>query len=215
MKKVGIVSCYFQHNYGSMLQALATQMALEKLGIENETIDIEGFRSEIKKAKIKYFAKASLTSDILLSKMGMAMTVLRKKVIKDEYSLKSKERSKIIRNWVIFAAVVLSIYGCQKSKEARANNIETIKRVTTQYPEGATLIDATKEGGSVTDVGKMWLDLDGDTNTTEALITGYIDKSMERRLWEENKIGDKRPVADWAARVERPRIRVVPGKERE
>ena len=41
MKKVGIVSCYFQKNYGSALQALATQMALDKLGVENETINIE------------------------------------------------------------------------------------------------------------------------------------------------------------------------------
>ena len=39
MKKTAIVSCYFQHNYGSMLQAYATQMALDKLGYENETIE--------------------------------------------------------------------------------------------------------------------------------------------------------------------------------
>ena len=94
LKKVAIVSCYFQHNYGSMLQALATQMALDKLGIDNETINIEGFRSEIKKAKIMYFAKASLTSDILLSKIGMAKTVARRKLIKDEYSSNSRIRSK-------------------------------------------------------------------------------------------------------------------------
>ena len=48
MKKIGIVSCYFQHNYGSMLQALATQMALDKLGYENETIDISGLNEEDK-----------------------------------------------------------------------------------------------------------------------------------------------------------------------
>ena len=93
MKKVGIVSCYFQHNYGSMLQALATQMALDKLGYENETIDISGFNGEIKKAKMLYFAKASLTSDILLSKLGMATNVLRRKLSKGAY----KENS-IIRN---------------------------------------------------------------------------------------------------------------------
>lgn len=52
-----IVSCYFQHNYGSMLQAYATQMALDKLGYENETIDISGFNGEIKKVKLLYFAK--------------------------------------------------------------------------------------------------------------------------------------------------------------
>lgn len=78
MKKTAIVSCYFQHNYGSMLQAYATQMALDKLGYENETIDISGFNGEIKKAKLLYFAKASLTSDILLSKLGMAKNVLIK-----------------------------------------------------------------------------------------------------------------------------------------
>lgn len=93
MKKVGIVSCYFQPNYGSMLQALATQMALDKLGYENETIDISGFNGEIKKAKMLYFAKASLTSDILLSKLGMATNVLRRKLSKGAY----KENT-IIRN---------------------------------------------------------------------------------------------------------------------
>ena len=82
MKKTAIVSCYFQHNYGSMLQAYATQMALDKLGYENETIDISGFNGEIKKAKLLYFAKASLTSDILLSKLGMAKNVLIKKISK-------------------------------------------------------------------------------------------------------------------------------------
>lgn len=94
MKKVGIVSCYFQHNYGSMLQAYATQKALDKLNVENETINIEGFNSEIQKAKIKYFIKASLTSDILLSKLGMAKNVLRKKLSKNEYAELSKVRAR-------------------------------------------------------------------------------------------------------------------------
>lgn len=92
MKKIAIVSCYFQHNYGSMLQAYATQMVLDKLGYKNETIDIAGFNHEIKKAKMKYFAKASLTSDILLSKMGMAMNVVRRKVSKDDYGALLRQR---------------------------------------------------------------------------------------------------------------------------
>lgn len=93
MKKTAIVSCYFQHNYGSMLQAYATQMALDKLDYENETIDIAGFNHEIKKAKILYFAKASLTSDILISKLGMAKNVLIKKFSKNDYARLSKVRS--------------------------------------------------------------------------------------------------------------------------
>lgn len=93
MKKTAIVSCYFQHNYGSMLQAYATQMALDKLNLENETIDIAGFNHEIKKAKMLYFAKASLTSDILLSKLGMAKNVLIKKFSKNDYARLSGVRA--------------------------------------------------------------------------------------------------------------------------
>lgn len=93
MKKVAIVSCYFQHNYGSMLQAYATQMALDKLGYENETINIFGFNSEIKRAKILYFVKASLTSDILLSKAGMARNVLVKRISRSKYATNSKIRA--------------------------------------------------------------------------------------------------------------------------
>lgn len=91
-EKTAIVSCYFQHNYGSMLQAYATQMALDKLGYDNETINISGFNGEIKKAKMLYFAKAALTSDILISKFGMAKNVFRKKLLKNEYSRKSHLR---------------------------------------------------------------------------------------------------------------------------
>ncbi len=93
MKKTAIVSCYFQHNYGSMLQAYATQMALDKLGYENETINISGFNSEIKKRKMLYFVKASLTSDILLSKIGRAKNVLIKRMPKNTYAINSKIRA--------------------------------------------------------------------------------------------------------------------------
>ncbi|MBO5192380.1 MAG: polysaccharide pyruvyl transferase family protein [Bacteroides sp.] len=99
MKKVGIVSCYFQHNYGSMLQALATQMALDKLGYENETIDISGFNGEIKRSKIFYFVKASLTSDILLDKIGMAKNVLKKKFSNNQYAALSKVRAEKFDNF--------------------------------------------------------------------------------------------------------------------
>lgn len=92
MKKIGIVSCYFQHNYGSMLQALATQMVLDKLNYGNETINVSGFNSEIKKAKLLYFVKASLTSDILLSKFGMVKNVLIKRLSKTEYAKMSRVR---------------------------------------------------------------------------------------------------------------------------
>lgn len=93
MKKIGVVSCYFQPNYGSMLQALATQMALDKLGYENETIDISGFNGEIKKAKMLYFAKASLTSSILLTKVGRAKDAIVRRIRKTEYTKNTEVRN--------------------------------------------------------------------------------------------------------------------------
>lgn len=93
MKKIGVVSCYFQPNYGSMLQALATQMALDKLGYENETIDISGFNGEIKKAKMLYFAKASLTSSILLTKVGRAKDTIVRRIRKTEYTKNAEVRN--------------------------------------------------------------------------------------------------------------------------
>lgn len=38
MKKIGICACYDTKNYGSMLQAFATQIAIDKLGFESEYI---------------------------------------------------------------------------------------------------------------------------------------------------------------------------------
>lgn len=110
MKKIGIVSCYFQHNYGSMLQAYATQMALDKMGFENETINISGFNKEIKKSKIKYFIKASLSSDILLSKFGMAKNVLIKKIFKNDYTKNSKLRDKKFNDFCLSKFRLSPIY---------------------------------------------------------------------------------------------------------
>lgn len=99
MKKVGIVSCYFQPNYGSMLQAYATQMALDKLVYENETIDISGFNGEIKKAKMLYFAKASLTSGILLTKIGRAKDAVVRKLQKNDYTRNAGIRNEAFRRF--------------------------------------------------------------------------------------------------------------------
>lgn len=60
---------------------------------ENETIDISGFDAELKKDKMKYFIKASLTSDILLSKLGVVKNVLYNKLLKNNYTKSVKIRA--------------------------------------------------------------------------------------------------------------------------
>ena len=52
---IALVTCYFQPNYGSQLQALATQKYFDSLGVANETIRIDGLRGEINKRKYRYF----------------------------------------------------------------------------------------------------------------------------------------------------------------
>lgn len=71
MKKVALVTCYFQHNYGSQLQALATQMICDKLGYDNETICIDGLLPEINRAKYKYFLSRLFDIDTVKDKMAL------------------------------------------------------------------------------------------------------------------------------------------------
>lgn len=127
MTKVGIVSCYFQKNYGSALQALATQMILDRLGYENETINISGFNDEIKKSKIKYFTKAVFKSDILLHKFGMAKNVLIKKFSNGEYVKSAKKRNVLFENFVYRYFRLSEVYASKKElSEKCKENYSTV-----------------------------------------------------------------------------------------
>ena len=83
MKKVAIVSCYFQHNYGSMLQAYATQEILNILNIPNETINIDGFKKEIHDAKMCYFRGKIFSPDVIKDKWGYIRLTIAKKMNKE------------------------------------------------------------------------------------------------------------------------------------
>ena len=76
MKKIALITCYFQHNYGSQLQALATQMICDCLGWPNETICIDGLKPEIQRAKYKYFLSRILDIHTIKDKMA----TVRKKI---------------------------------------------------------------------------------------------------------------------------------------
>lgn len=69
-KKVGIVSCYFKNNYGSMLQAYATKKILDNNNIPNETINIDN-NEDFKKGKRKYYIKQIFNLNFIKSKLGM------------------------------------------------------------------------------------------------------------------------------------------------
>lgn len=79
MKKVGIVSCYFKNNYGSMLQAYATQKFLDLNNISNETIVVDN-NSDFKKGKLKYYLSQIFNFSFIKSKFGMIKLKFDKKL---------------------------------------------------------------------------------------------------------------------------------------
>lgn len=81
-KKVGIVSCYFKDNYGSMLQAYATQKILDNNDIPNETINIDN-NSDFKAGKRKYYITQIFNFNFIKSKFGMIKMKLDKKIVKN------------------------------------------------------------------------------------------------------------------------------------
>lgn len=78
-KKIALVTCYFQKNYGSQLQAYATQMAFDKLGLANETIRIDGLLPEINRAKYRYFLGRVFDSATIRDKMATIRKALARK----------------------------------------------------------------------------------------------------------------------------------------
>lgn len=81
-KKVGIVSCYFKHNYGSMLQAYATQKVLDNMEIPNETINIDE-NIDFANGKKKYYISQITNIPFIKSKLGMVKLKFDKKINKN------------------------------------------------------------------------------------------------------------------------------------
>ncbi|MDR1001014.1 MAG: polysaccharide pyruvyl transferase family protein [Clostridiales bacterium] len=68
MKCTYLAICYFHGNYGSVLQAFATQEYLKKIGVPNRTIRIDGLKKHIKIRKVKYFLTQILNKDVVSDK---------------------------------------------------------------------------------------------------------------------------------------------------
>lgn len=110
--KIALVTCYFQPNYGSQLQAFATQEAFVKLGLEHETIMIDGLLPEINKAKYKYFLSKILDVNTVKDKMATVRKLLAKKR-NPEYARNLEVRYGMFRD---FAANMFTLSGRYDSK---------------------------------------------------------------------------------------------------
>lgn len=63
MKPIGLVTCYFHHNYGSMLQAYATEMMMQKLCVPFLTIACKRPKDYMKSSPLLYIIKKLLVGD--------------------------------------------------------------------------------------------------------------------------------------------------------
>ena len=63
MKKIGLVTCYFHHNYGSMLQAYATEMIMQQMGLPYQTIACKAPINYMQENKLLYIIKKLLIAD--------------------------------------------------------------------------------------------------------------------------------------------------------
>lgn len=90
--RIGIASCYSHHNYGSMLQAYATQKVIEELGCE--AITIASYRSinYMTQSKARYYYHKITNKDILLAKIRLVLSRLYEKRFEDVVA-GQKERS--------------------------------------------------------------------------------------------------------------------------
>lgn len=78
-KKIGMAINYDYPDYGGMLQAYASFRKIRDLGYDPEAININAISSEIKKRKIKYFARNILDKSIVEEKSHIIFKKIRVK----------------------------------------------------------------------------------------------------------------------------------------
>ncbi len=69
-KRVAIASCHDKINFGSVLQAYATQRALEDMGVDALTIDKRGLGKAISKGRNGYYLEHIFDSELYKAKLG-------------------------------------------------------------------------------------------------------------------------------------------------
>jgi len=108
MKPVFLVTCYNQKNYGSVLQAFATQEFLNANSVPNQTVNTSGISNIIKKRKMAYFKRNVFSRDVLLDKAPYLWLNIHKK-------LNSKLRSNIQARDKLFDEFAMSKFHLTES----------------------------------------------------------------------------------------------------
>lgn len=86
-----IASCYYQENYGSKLQAYATQAFLDSIGVENYTINFSNINDYINNIKIKYYIKHIYKTDAFIAQFKryiFKFNILKNHKLKENFKIR-------------------------------------------------------------------------------------------------------------------------------
>ena len=79
-KKIGLAIVTYTINYGTYLQAFATQYAIRKLGFDTGIININSVIGDVSKARKKYFIRQLLNFAEVKSYLGIIGSIIQKKI---------------------------------------------------------------------------------------------------------------------------------------
>lgn len=92
MKPIGLVTCYSHHNYGSMLQAYATEMIMQQMGLPFQTIACTKPRDYMTVNKYVYYLKKLLIADwnMYLGKKRIAKIKAKNPIFRNNAEMRDK-----------------------------------------------------------------------------------------------------------------------------
>jgi hypothetical protein len=119
--KIALITCYYQPNYGSQLQAYATQLIFDKMGVQNETICIDGLKREINQAKYWYFLKHVFDIHTVQDKFGFFQYAIAKRIRRKTFRQQADERAKMFKR---FSKEMFHISHAYSSKKELSKNVD-------------------------------------------------------------------------------------------
>ena len=125
-KKVGLAIVTYGTNYGTYLQAFATQHIVRKLGYDTEVINIDSVQKEVGKARKKYFAKRIFSPSELKSYKHVLIGIVREKTNKKyrQYMANRKEQfEKFRKSKFVFSEVRNSWSGLSQLCQERYEHV--------------------------------------------------------------------------------------------
>lgn len=101
-KKVGLAIVTYTINYGTYLQAFATQEYIKKIGYETEIINIESVIKDVEKRRRKYFFSRLLNFSEVKSYLPAIKLLVNKKSTKNSGAIILEERKSLTSFMIVF-----------------------------------------------------------------------------------------------------------------